>query len=176
MATTPEQIGPALEIFFKLHAGRALEPEELARTDRFADPIARRFLIQTCSLFANRNITRVFTLRIDGVAVASRVGFQLPDCLYLYHSGYDPEWRYYSVATTIVADAIKYAISSGIRRVHLSMGVDGSKTRWNPETPLFHRALCVRPQLSSRVALGLYSWAHTGPLNRVKSVLGRRFD
>ena len=108
--------------------------------------------------------------------MASRVAFQLPECLYLYHSGYDPAWRKYAVATRIVADAIKYAMASGIPRVHLSMGMDESNTRWAPETPLFHRAVYVKPQLSSRVALGLYSWARTGALDRVRSVLGRRFD
>lgn len=176
VAVTPEQIAPALEIFFGLHAGRAQEPEDDARIDRFADPIARRFLVLACSRFASLGIARVFTLRIGGTPVASRVGFQLPDCLYLYHSGYDPAWRKYSVATTIVADAIKYAIASGVPRVHLSMGADGSKERWEPEMQPFYRAVCVKPQLSSRVALGLYGLAHTGALNRVKSVLGRRFD
>ncbi len=176
VAVTPEQIASALEIFFNLHTTLAQGPEDVARTDRFADPLARRFLNQVCSQLAARNIARVFTLRIGGVPVASRVAFQLPECLYLYHSGYDPAWRKYAVATRIVADAIKYAMASGIPRVHLSMGMDESKTRWAPETPLFHRAVYVKPQLSSRVALGLYSWARTGALDRVRSVLGRRFD
>lgn len=176
VAVTPEQIASALETFFNLHTTLAQGPEDVARTDRFADPIARRFLIQVCSQLATRNIARVFTLRIGGIPVASRVAFQLPECLYLYHSGYDPAWRKYAVATRIVADAIKYAMASEIPRVHLSMGMDESKTRWAPETPLFHRAVYVRPQLSSRVALGLYSWARSGVLDRVRSVLGRRFD
>ena len=175
VAVTPEQIAPALEIFFRLHSSLAEVTQDVARPDRFADPIARRFLALACSRLAARNITRVFTLRIGGVPVASRVAFQLPECLYLYYSGYDVAWRKYAVATTIVAEAIKYAIQLGIPRLHLSMGIDESKARWNPETPPFHRAVWVKPQLSSRVALGLYSLARTEAMGRVRSALGRRF-
>jgi CelD/BcsL family acetyltransferase involved in cellulose biosynthesis len=175
VAATPAEITPALEIFFRLH--RMLEDADPdSRFDRFSDPIARRFLIEVCTRLASRDIARVLTFRIGGVPVASRVAFKLPGCLYLYHSGYDTAWRKYAVATTIVAEAVKYAIASGLPRLHLSMGSDASKARWNPETPLFHRAVWVRPQLSSRLALGVYSWAREGAaLERVRSVLGRRF-
>jgi CelD/BcsL family acetyltransferase involved in cellulose biosynthesis len=178
VAATPGEIAPALEIFLRFHQMVAEQADPLTRFDRFADPIARRFLFEVCSRLAARNVTRVFTFRIGDVPVASRIAFQLPDCLYLYHSGYDPAWRKYAVATTLVAEAVKYAIDSGIPRLHLSMGADESKARWDPEMPIFHRALCVRPQLHSRLALGMYTWAHehAGPLNRVRSVLGRRFN
>jgi CelD/BcsL family acetyltransferase involved in cellulose biosynthesis len=178
VASTPEQIAPALEIFLRLHATLAQQADPLTRFDRFADPVARRFLVLACSRLANRNITRVLTLRIGGVPVASRVAFQLPHCLYLYYSGYDPAWRKYAVATTLVAEAVQHAIDSGIPRLHLSIGDDASKSRWDPETTHFHRAFWVRPKLSSRVALGVYSWARDGSglANRMRSVLGRRFD
>ena len=176
VAVTPEQIASALETFFELHAVRSKQGDGVTHPDRFADPIARRFLMLASARFASRNIARVFTLRIGGVPVASRVGFLLPEGLYLYYSGFDPAWGQYSVATTIVAEAIKYAIDAGVPRIHLSMGTDVSKSRWGPEMPLFHRAVCVKPRVSSRVAMGLYSWARSGALHRVRDVLGRRFD
>jgi CelD/BcsL family acetyltransferase involved in cellulose biosynthesis len=178
VAVTPAQIASALEIFFELHATRAGHAGDVAHSNRFADPNARRLLTLACARFAVHGVTRIFTLRIGGVAVASRVAFQLPGCLYLYYSGFDPCWGKYSVATTLVAEAIKYAIASGVPRVHLSMGADTSKSRWGPATPVFHAAVCVQPDLYSRAALGLYSWAcaHTGLLSPLRSVLGRRFD
>jgi len=179
VATTPEQIGPALEIFLNLQTTLAQYADPLAGFDRFADPVARRFLVELCSGLAKRNMTRVLTLRIRGQPVASRVAFQLPDCLYLYHSGCDPAWRKYAVATTLIAEAIQYAIDSGIPRLHLSMGKDASKSRWDPQMTFFHRAFWVRPQLSSRLALGVYSWARhegSGLPTWIKSALGRRFD
>jgi CelD/BcsL family acetyltransferase involved in cellulose biosynthesis len=178
VATTQEQIAPALEIFLRLHATLSQEADPLTRFDHFGGRVARQFLVLACSRLARRNITRVFTLRIGGVPVASRLAFQLPHCLYLYRSGWDPAWRKYAVATTLVAETIQYAIDSGIRRLHLSMGEDASKSRWSPEKHRFHRAFWVRPQLSSRVALGVYSWARGGSrlANWMGSVLSRRFD
>jgi CelD/BcsL family acetyltransferase involved in cellulose biosynthesis len=178
VAVTPDQIAPALEIFFDLHRTISHQAADVTRPDRFADPMARRFLILTCSRLAGRNIARVFTLCIGGVPVASRVGFLLPECLYLYYAGYDPAWRKYSVATTVTAEAIKYAIHSRLRRVHLSMGADASKSRWGPEMRVFYTAVCVKPGLYPRTALGLYSWAraHTGLLKGMKPFLGRHFE
>jgi CelD/BcsL family acetyltransferase involved in cellulose biosynthesis len=178
VAVTPKQVASALEIFFDLHATRAGQGSDVAHPDRFAEPTARRFLMLACSRFALHGVTRVFTLRVGGVPVASRVGFQLPGCLYLYYSGFDPAWGKYSVATTVVAEAIKYAIDSGVSRVHLSMGADTSKSRWGPAMPVFHAAVCVQHDLYSRAALGLYSWAcaHTGLLSPLRSMLGRRFN
>jgi CelD/BcsL family acetyltransferase involved in cellulose biosynthesis len=83
----------------------------------------------------------------------------MPGCLYLYYSGFDQDWGKYSVMTTTVAEAIRYAIARQVPRVHLSMGADVSKSRWGPETSLLHEAVCVRPRVSSRSALRLYTWA-----------------
>ena len=71
-------------------------------------------------------------LCIAGEAVALRLGFVHDDELYLYYSGYDPAWGRYSVMTTVVAEAIKWAIGQGFGRVNLSTGSDVSKTRWRP--------------------------------------------
>src|SRR5262249_22925145 len=152
--------------------------QHTTRPNRFADPIVRRFLIETYSQFADRDLARLFTLRIGGVPVASRLGFMLPECLYLYYSGYDPVWRKYAVRTTITAEALKSAITSGLPRLHLSMGADASKSRWGPETRLFCGAVCVRRGLYSRTTFYLYSRtrASTGPLKGMKRFPGRRLQ
>ena len=177
VAVSPEEILPALEVFFGLHTARSLQSNGQAHPDRFSIGTVRQFLERVCLRFAEQRMTRVFVLRVGETPVASRVGFMLPGCLYLYYSGFDPAWGKYSVATTVVAEALRYAIESGCSTAHLSMGADVSKSRWGPEMPTFHRAVWVRPQLYSRLALGVYSWARddAGPLARVKGVLGRRF-
>jgi len=177
VAAKRDEMGPALEVFFRLHSAISQHKNDATRPDRFADPIARRFLIEAYSRFADRNLARIFTLRIGGVPVASRLGFVLPECLYLYYAGYDPAWREHSVATTITAEAIKYAISSGLSRVHLSMGADASKSRWGCKTQHFCGAVCVRRSLYSQAAFDCYSRARTPTslLNGMKSLLGRRF-
>jgi CelD/BcsL family acetyltransferase involved in cellulose biosynthesis len=174
VAATPPDVELALKTFFELHTLRSRHSGG-THPDRFRPPAARRFLQLACARFARSGMTRIFTLRIGEVPVASRVAFQLPGSLYLYYSGFDPAWSKYSVATTLVAEAIKYAIGRGLPRLHLSMGSDRSKSRWSPAMPLFHAAFSVRPHLTSRAALSLYSWARTNT-GVFKGMLGRRFD
>jgi CelD/BcsL family acetyltransferase involved in cellulose biosynthesis len=179
VAETPQDIERGLETFYRLHTMRADHADGVMHPDRFARQAARRFLDVVCARLAERRVARVFTLMVGDVPVASRVGFVLPQCLYLYYSGFDPAWGKYSVATTAVAEAIKYAIEIGVPRVHLSMGADVSKSRWGPTTPVHHQALCVRPRFSSRAALKVYSWARENTL--LEGAIGRlmpkrRFD
>jgi CelD/BcsL family acetyltransferase involved in cellulose biosynthesis len=177
VAAKPEEIRLALENFFRLHSVIAQHHNDLGRPDRFADSITHRFLIEVYSRFADRDMARIFTLSIGGIPLASRLGFLLPDCLYLYYGGYDPSWRKFSVGTTVTAEAIKYAIARGLARVHLSMGADSFKSRWSPEIRDFCGAVCVRDDLYSRAAYELYSYAraNTGLMKGMKGLLGRRF-
>jgi CelD/BcsL family acetyltransferase involved in cellulose biosynthesis len=179
VAESAPDIAKALTTFFTLHTARAQHAGSVPHPDRFAPPPVRRFLERVCARLADRGVARVLTLVVGDRPVASRVAFVLPGCLYLYYSGFDPAWGKYSVATTLVAEAIKYAIALGLPRVHLSMGVDVSKSRWGPQMPVRYEAVCVRPRLSSRAALRVYSWARTSTL--LDGTVGRllpkrRFD
>jgi CelD/BcsL family acetyltransferase involved in cellulose biosynthesis len=169
----------ALDTFFVLHGKRALEESGPQHPDRFAADKPRLFLRQVCERLSGKGGARVLTLLVNDQAVASRVAFVMPGCLYLYYSGYEPAWRKYSVATTLVAEAIKYAIGLGLPRLHLSMGQDVSKSRWGPETSMLHDAVWASPRSSSRAALWLYSRGRDSLA--VDSTLGhmlpqRRFD
>ena len=175
----PDELGPALDTFFTLHRMRSQQVDALPHPDRFAEQPSRRFLRQVCGSLAARGVARVLLLEVDGTAVAARVAFQMPGCLYLYYSGYDPAWSKYSVATTIVAETIRHAIGRGVPRLHLSMGQDVSKSRWGPETTLRHDATWVRRRLSSRAARELYTWGRQSAwLDRTLGGLlpKRRFD
>jgi CelD/BcsL family acetyltransferase involved in cellulose biosynthesis len=105
---------------------------------------------------AQRGHAHVFQLKIGGAVVATRVGFSFGRTLYLYYSGYDPAWAKYSVMTTAVAEAIKWAIARGFDIVNLSTGNDVSKTRWGPEEKLFHSVVLQAPTARARLATRLY--------------------
>jgi CelD/BcsL family acetyltransferase involved in cellulose biosynthesis len=132
VAATPDSVRAALERLFVLHALRAAMPGSIPHPNHFVAEGVRRFLHEVCGKLAARDIVRVFQLTIGGRVVASRIGFEVGDSLYLYYSGFDPEWSKYSVMTTTVAEAIKYAIARGLKTVNLSPGNDVSKTRWSP--------------------------------------------
>ena len=157
VAVEADDVDRALDVFFRLHALRAHEIDGPAHPDRFAADTPRRFLREVCRRLSVRREARVLTLVVDEQVVAARVAFQLPRCLYLYYSGYEPAWAPYSVATTLVAETIRDAIERGVPRLHLSMGQDVSKARWGPETTVRHAATWVRSRASSRAALWLYT-------------------
>lgn len=152
VATAPAEVRVAVERFLELHGARAELTGTVAHGNVFAAPNARAFLFDVCDRLAARNMVRIFQLRIAGKVVASRVGFALGDTLYLYFSGYDPAWAQYSVMTTTVAEAIRYALAQGFAQVNLSFGTDISKTRWEPEKLVYRGALQVSPQWSGQIA------------------------
>jgi CelD/BcsL family acetyltransferase involved in cellulose biosynthesis len=79
--------------------------------------------------------------------------------LYLYYSGYDQAFAQYSVMTTTVAEAIKYAIAQGMKAVNLSTGNDVSKARWNPVEVAMRQALLVSPSRRGELARDVYRHA-----------------
>jgi CelD/BcsL family acetyltransferase involved in cellulose biosynthesis len=154
-----EEVGPALEQFLALHAARGSLTAGVPHPDVFAAPAGRAFLRDVSRRFAERDVMRVFTLHVDGKAVAARLGFALQDTLYLYYSGYDPAWSKYSVMTTCVAEAIRHAIEERFVAVNLSTGTDVSKTRWRPEEVVYREGLQASPTVRGRLAYRAYGFA-----------------
>jgi CelD/BcsL family acetyltransferase involved in cellulose biosynthesis len=142
----------AIEQFLLLHSGRSQLTESITHANVFGTDAARHFLTEYAHSMAQRDALRVFQLCIDGKVVATRVGFVLGNTLYLYYSGYDVEWRKYSVMTTLVCEAIKWAIANGFAVVGLSTGNDVSKLRWRPDETMFFEGTLTSPAWRSRLA------------------------
>lgn len=164
VAREPAQLQSALERFLELHAMRAKMEGATPHPDHFATAVARRFLHAVCARLASRDAVRVFQLAIGGDIVASRVSFVVGGSLYLYYSGFDPAWARYSVMTTVMAEAIKYAIGQGLSSVNLSTGRDVSKTRWGPREVQYPQAFQVMRSPVSRSAYNLFRRARAGGL------------
>lgn len=142
--TDGAEIAGALERFFELHKLRAQLGGASSHPDRFRNERSREFLRDVCARLAARKIARVFELEIGGEVVASRIGFVVGPTLYMYYSGFKPCWARYSVTTTVLAEAIKYAIACGLQSVDLSPGRIVSKTRWNPREVSYGHAVQFR--------------------------------
>jgi CelD/BcsL family acetyltransferase involved in cellulose biosynthesis len=156
VASNPAAVGVAVERLFALHGARAQVTDGVVHRNVFADAPARAFVLDVCHRLAERGATRVFELRIGAEVVASRIGFILGDSLYLYYSGYDPKWGDYSVMTTTVAEALKYAIANGLKEANLSFGADVSKTRWDPERVAYRDLIELAPSVPRRFAYEAY--------------------
>jgi CelD/BcsL family acetyltransferase involved in cellulose biosynthesis len=162
VARTRGAVAAALQRLFVLHALRAAMPATVVHPDRFAAAGVRQFILEVCDELAARDVTRVFELEIGGQVVASRIGFAVGDGLYLYYSGFDPAWSKFSVMTTTVAEAIKYAIALGLKTVNLSPGNDVSKSRWGPREVASQSAYEQGGRLSSRLLSGAFIKARSG--------------
>jgi CelD/BcsL family acetyltransferase involved in cellulose biosynthesis len=152
----PAGIEPALDRFLELHRMRAELRNTVVHPDRFETQVSRDFLYEVCGRLARHGVTRLFALRIGGEIVAMRIGFVVDDSLYLYYSGYHPRWARYSVMTTTMAEAIKYAIAAGLTSVGLSPTRDLAKTRWGPRQVDYASVYETRDRLRSRCAYGAY--------------------
>ena len=159
------ELRQALDAFVRLHSARAGLDDTVAHPDRFAAASTRTFLYDVCERLAARDIARVLIIKLQGEIVAARVAFEINDSLYLYYSGYDPQWRKYSVMTTLVTEAVKYAIDRKLKTVNLSAGTDVSKTRWGARPVPFPEAMQLRDRARSKLASKLYRTATTADLN-----------
>lgn len=151
-----------LDRFLELHVMRAKLTGGAVHPNRFASRISREFLYDVCERLAVRGAVRLFQLEVDSKIVAMRIGFVAGDSLYLYYSGFDPEWSRYSVMTTAVAEAIKYAIAHGFKTVNLSPNKEVSKTRWSPRQVDYKSAYQQGRRLRSGLARRAYMKARSG--------------
>jgi Acetyltransferase (GNAT) domain len=141
----PAVMPGALHRFFELHGLRAVAPNFVRHADVFYEQRARQLILDLAAQPNETLSMRVFQLEIGGKVIASRLAFVLGDELYLYFSGYEPEWGAYSVMTTTVAEAIKWAIENRFRAVNLSPGTDVSKTRWGAQATTTCNGILVSP-------------------------------
>lgn len=174
VVTRPEEMRPALDRFFELHAARARLTETVRHPDVFATTVAQAFLRELCLLHAGRGITHFFNLKLGGTTIATRLGFRLGSSMYLYYSGYDPTFTKYSAMTTCLAGAIRWSIEAGLESVNLSTGTDVSKTRWSPAKHVFGEAHLVSPSLNARAAHFANAWIERQVTSeRMRGLLGR---
>ena len=153
---TGPEVAAGVERFFELHTMRANIPTGVQHPDRFTSPIFRNFLHEVCQRFADQGGLRLFQLKIGSQVIAAWVGFVSGDSIYFYNSGFDPAWARYSVMTTALAEAIKYAIGQGFKTINLSANKEVSKTRWGPRQVDYRSAYQQGSRMRSRIALQTY--------------------
>jgi CelD/BcsL family acetyltransferase involved in cellulose biosynthesis len=170
----PADMPQGLARFLELHDMRANLKVGVIHRNCFPTEASRRFLYAVCERLAMSGVVRLFQLRVGAQIVAARIGFVVGDSLYLYYTGYDPEWYRYSVMTTTDAEAIKYAISQGLKTVNLSPGKISAKTRWGPRELEYTSAYEARNRLRSRLARYAYvrSTSVDGVPGRLVQLLG----
>jgi len=83
----------------------------------------------------DRGWLRLWTLELDGTAVAAWYGFRFGDAEWFYQSGRDPAWDRESVGTVLLAHTIRSAVEDGVPCYRLLRGDEGYKARFATADP-----------------------------------------
>lgn len=157
-AVAGSDVAGALETLFALHAQRAqFDGMEVKHRDRFANRVNRQFLREYTLEMARRGSARLYELQIGGKTVASQLAFAMGGDLWLYTSGFDPQWRRYGIMTMLTVEVMQWAIASKYERVNLSCGHDRAKMRWRPAEMAHTYFLESAPSLRGRLAMQAYA-------------------
>lgn len=102
-----EDVNAAMDDFLRLHA--------ISRADKaeFMSGRMPLFFRRAASSLSREGLVRLFMLTIDGNAAASVLCFDAGCSLYMYNSGYDPDYASLSVGLVSKALCLQWAIENG---------------------------------------------------------------
>ena len=120
--TEPEFVNENnLPEFFRLH--RLSDPAK----NQFMSPAMASFFEDVATAVIPGWQTRLSFLKIGGQFAAGVVGFVSRDEYWLYNSGYDPQFNYYSAGLVLKAQMIKWAIETGKKKYDFLRGSERYK-------------------------------------------------
>jgi CelD/BcsL family acetyltransferase involved in cellulose biosynthesis len=114
--TSQEDVATTMDEFLDLHTRSRAD-----KTD-FMTPEMEVFFRRMASAMAGENLVRLFMLRINGKPAASVLCFDAGSHLYLYNSGYDPEFSNLSVGLVSKALCLQWAIQNGKKGIDFLRG------------------------------------------------------
>lgn len=122
VVTEPAEADTMLDTLFRLMRISSHHKEEFL--DR---PGMQAFFREMTSVMAAEGMLRFYFLTFDGLAVASVLNFDLGGQLYMYNSGYDPDYAHYAVGLMSKTLLIKDAIENGRSCVDFLRGDEAYK-------------------------------------------------
>lgn len=149
VAATPDELDAAFPILVDLHHRRA-ETAASVQHWNYLSPAARReFIAGVSRELGGQGEAKLGVLRVRGEPVAAYLWLERGETMFLYRSGYAPEWSKYSVALVAATEAIKDGIRRGIRRLELLRGGGQLKERWDTEVRVRRHVMLARnPRLA----------------------------
>ena len=107
--TTPDEIAARMDDFIDLHRGSSIDKQE------FMTPERERFFREIAVTLAEKDVTRLYFLNLNGESVATSLAFKVGSTKYLYNSGYVPERAWLAVGLLNHAINILASIDEGIK-------------------------------------------------------------
>jgi CelD/BcsL family acetyltransferase involved in cellulose biosynthesis len=116
----------------------------------------RSFLNEVGPRLAARGEMKVGLLEVGDEVVAAQIWLEESKTLFLYYSGYKPEWSKYSVAMITTSEILKNGIGRGLDRVEFLRGTGQFKTRWDTHQRTQLEVTWASHARSIRALLGSY--------------------
>jgi CelD/BcsL family acetyltransferase involved in cellulose biosynthesis len=150
IARTGEELGPALEDAFAIHALRWL-----GRPDRseFATTTGKRFHREATSALADLDVARIVTLKLDGRPIAFVYYFAFEGRMYCHRLGFDPEFQRFSPGVVNRFDALENAFAEGATRVEFFGGTERYKMELADRLEPLHEGLGLPASVPGKVVL-----------------------
>jgi len=123
----PNTLAPALSEFFRLHR---LRWEQAGGSSGIESAIVEAFHREALIGLAASGHVRLYTLWVQGSAVASVYALTRGKTFYYYQSGMDPAWRSRSVGLVLIGETFADAIRSGFTRYDFLRGEEAYKADW----------------------------------------------
>jgi CelD/BcsL family acetyltransferase involved in cellulose biosynthesis len=150
LARTWEDIEPALEDVFRLHA---LRWDGRPDGTELQTEAGREFYRAAYRRFTELDIARIITLKLDGRAIAFSTYIAFCDALYSDRIGFDPEFRRYSPGFLNTLDMLEAAAAEGLTRVEFLGGREEYKVVFADEFAPLHEAFGLVRTPQGRVAV-----------------------
>jgi len=152
VATRPAELEAVYPLLLDLHQRRSEVRTGVQHWNYLGLSGRRDFVANAMTRLAGRGEARIGVLRVRGEALAAYLWLERGQTMFLYRSGYDPEWSRYSVALVVALEALKDGMRRGIQRVEFLRGGGQLKERWDTETRLYRHVMLARaPRLARRL-------------------------
>ncbi len=162
VARTAEELAPALEEAFELHALRWQ-----GRPDRsaFGSERGKQFHREATAAMAELDVPRIVTLKLDGRPIAFAYYFALERTMCCHRLAFDPDLQRLSPGLVNRYDTLANAFGEGATRVEFFGGMERYKMELTDRTEPLHEGLGLAESVAGKVVVS----------GRLNSVRLRRF-
>jgi len=139
VVTDPDESATLLDTLFRLMRLSSHHKEEFLDRPRMQD-----FFRAVVPAMAREAMLRFYVLTFDAVPVAAVLNFDLGGTLYMYNSGYDPEYSHFAVGLMSKALLLKDAIENGRTCVDFLRGDEAYKYDLGGKDQQVYRVVLTR--------------------------------
>ncbi len=137
---TVEETERDLDVLFRLHQANWTRRGEPGSFDTESKRTLYRWLARE---MVPLDMLRLYSLRVDGVTVATNIGFAYRDEWYGMQAGYEESFRRHSVGAILQGQILEGLRSEGFQRAHFLRGDEAYKQEhWNAD-PFYQRDYCL---------------------------------